>query len=119
MIIFDSNILIYLSKGVLSVETLFDENETYAISVITYMEVLGYKFKSSQEALFTKEVLSYFEVIYVDSKIAEEVVLLRKKYQVKLPDAIICASSIVNNATLYTNDIRLKVINELQIKQFS
>jgi len=55
-------------------------------------------------------------IIYIDELIVREVILLKKKYKFKLPDAIICATAILQNATLYTNDIRLKVIEDLQIK---
>ena len=44
------------------------------------------------------------------------VVYLSKEKKIKLPDAIICATAIVNNSLLITNDIRLKNINNLKIK---
>ncbi|KPA16058.1 hypothetical protein MHK_003737 [Candidatus Magnetomorum sp. HK-1] len=36
-ILMDSNIIIYLSKGELNIDKLFDDKTNYFISVITYM----------------------------------------------------------------------------------
>ena len=50
MIILDSNTIIYLSKGLLAIDEVFPDGEGYAVSVVTYMEVMGYPFESAQEA---------------------------------------------------------------------
>ena len=39
MILLDSNTIVYLSKEIISIDDIFDDNEEYGISVITYMEV--------------------------------------------------------------------------------
>ena len=80
------------------------------------MEVLGYDFDSEKEEVFIRSFLNCLEIIYIDEMIVEIVIGLRKKYKIKLPDAIICASAILNKETLITNDIRLKKIDELTIK---
>ncbi len=116
MVFLDSNTIIYLSKEVVNVEDIFESDKEYAISVITYMEVLGFNFKSKDELDFTKSLISYLDIIYIDEVISHKVIELRKKYRIKLPDAIICASAIINNSVLITNDIRLKNIKELNIK---
>ena len=116
MILLDSNTVVYLSKEIISIDDVFDDNEEYGISVITYMEVLGYDFESTKEKEFIEELLSYLSIIYIDETIAKRVIQLRKEKKIKLPDAIICATAIVNNALLITNDIRLKNIKNLKIK---
>jgi len=117
MTILDSNTVIYLSKQLISVDDIFnDSNDIYAISVITYMEVLGYDFDSKKEKEFIKEMLSYLDILYIDEQIANKVIQLKIKNKIKLPDAIICATSIINNATLITNDIRLQNIDNLRLK---
>ena len=115
MTILDSNTIIYLSKKLISLDNVFVDDEEYAISVITYMEVLGYAFTSKEEEDFIKELLSYLEIIYIDENIAKKVINIKQTNKVKLPDAIIAATAILNNATLITNDIRLKVIADLKI----
>jgi len=56
MIFLDTNIIIYLSKELISLDDIFEDDEKYAISVITYMEVLGYKFQSNQEEYFVRKL---------------------------------------------------------------
>ena len=116
MRLLDSNTIIYLSKKLISVNDVFEDDEEYAISVITYMEVLGYAFKSTEEENFIKELLSYLKIVYIDENIAKKVITIKQINKIKLPDAIIVATSMVNNATLITNDIKLKAIADLKIK---
>ena len=56
------------------------------------------------------------EIINIDETIANEVIKLKQEKKIKLPNAIICATVIVNNILLITNDIRLKNIKTLKIK---
>lgn len=98
---------------------ILEHTQEYAISAITYMELLGYKFESNEEELFIKKLLSYFIIVYIDEEIANKTIALRKINKIKLPDAIICASCIINKSRLYTNDIRLSNIKELNIKVIS
>ena len=57
MTILDSNVIIYLSKRLIDIDTIIFDDEEYAISVITYMEVLGYAFESKKEEKFLKFLL--------------------------------------------------------------
>jgi len=116
MILLDSNIFIYLSKGMIDIDAVLTEDDSCAISVITYMEVLGYGFNSDDEEKIINKLLSLFNIIYVDESIAKMVVNIRKERKIKLPDAIICATAIVNSATLISNDIRLQTIQNLKFK---
>jgi len=116
MILLDSNTIVYLSKEVITIDDVFDDNKEYGISVITYMEVLGYAFESIAEKKFIEELLSYLTIFYIDETIAKRVIELKKEKKIKLPDAIICVTAMVNNALLITNDIRLKNIKQLKVK---
>ncbi len=116
MIVLDSNIIIYLSKNKLLIDDIFqDENEQYAISIITYMEILGYDFKNVKEENIIKAIIAQLNTIFIDSKIADKVIELKKRYKIKMPDAIICATTIANDAILITNDKRLKVVDDLKL----
>ena len=115
-LIFDSNVIIYLSKEIISIDEIIHNDENVGISVITYMEVLGYNFKNKDQENFVRNLLDCFEIIYIDQEIADNVIFLRKKYKIKLPDAIICSTAITQEAILVTNDNELKIINELNMK---
>jgi hypothetical protein len=74
----DSNIIIYLSKKELPF-TFFDKFDELHISVISYMEVLGFKFRSNEEEDFVKELIELFEVQFIDQNVAEKVIEIRKQ----------------------------------------
>ena len=100
----DSNIIIYLSKRELALSFLDQFNEHY-ISVITYMEVLGYKFGDEAEEAFIKKILGAFQILYIDQRIADMTIQIRKEEHIKLPDAIIAATAKVTNSNLVTRNI--------------
>lgn len=116
MTILDSNTIIYLSKELIHVDDVFIDDEEYGISIITYMEVLGFAFATIEEENFINKLFGILKIIYINEKIAAKVIAMRKEYQIKLPDAIICASAILADGYLITNDIRLKNIKELKLK---
>lgn len=117
-VLLDSNIVIYLSQKKLSTEEVFDKNHRYSISLVTYMEILSYNFASNDEENFIRKLLSMFEIIDIDKEIAEKVIQLKKNRKIKLPDAIIVATTLALNATLYTNDKQLHTIEHLNIRYF-
>ena len=99
----DSNIIIYLSKKELPLSFL-NNFTTVFISVISYMEVLGYNFPNTNEEDFVKELVSLFNLRFIDQKIADCAVDIRKKCQIKLPDAIIAATALVDGQSLITRN---------------
>ena len=72
----DSNIIIYLSKREVPLSFL-DQFDSHYISVITYMEVLGYQFRDSKEEEFIREMLEIFSVLFIDQKIADMAIEIR------------------------------------------
>jgi toxin FitB len=101
----DSNILVYLSKRELLLSFL-DRFDSVFISVITYIKVLGYDFGDTREHDFVKEMVSLFNVRYIDQKIAEAVIEIRKNIKIKLPDAIIAGTALSDNLCLVTRNIQ-------------
>jgi len=49
----------------------------------------------------------------IEGNIKELVIALRKLYRIRLPDAIIAATAQSLNATLFTNDVRLANLTEI------
>ena len=69
------------------------------------MEVLGYKFRDAEEEKFIRSILGVFRIIYIDQRIAEMTIEIRKEARIKLPDAIIAATAKVTNLNLVTRNI--------------
>jgi predicted nucleic acid-binding protein len=103
-VIFDTNVLIYLSKYVLKPERILRE-ET-AISVITKIEALGFSFKNNAEHELLLAICNELKVIPLSDLVAEETIKLRQNYRIKLPDAIIYATALVEKVPLLTNNIK-------------
>lgn len=118
-VLLDSNILIYLSQKKLTLDEVFEEDYQYYISIISYMEILSYNFTSKDEEKFINKLLSFFQIIDITKNIADQVITLKKQRKIKLPDAIIVATALHDNITLYTNDKQLHSIENLNTKLFS
>jgi len=110
--ILDTNILIYLMNNRLA-EPL-PPVHVYCCSFVTELELLSYKELTEKDEALIRKMLTEMEVYDLNSEIKRATILLRRKYSMKLPDAIIAATSIITEATLMTNDKRFQNISEIQ-----
>jgi len=121
MYLLDTNILIYhLSRSipVQSIEKIRQIlKDHFNISVISKMELLGFRRHSPQSYKESESFLENAEIIGLDDEIVDTVIQLRRNKSIKLPDAIIAATARVNQWTLVTrneNDfsgIELTILN--------
>ena len=110
----DTNILLYLLSGDETVAEMLDGMHI-VISFVTELELLGYKDLAESDMNIIQELIKEATVLDINPEIKRLVVLLRKKYKIKLPDAIVVASAIYANLPLVTADKRLSLINELSL----
>ena len=92
------------------VDHLKDRAESFSISAITLVETLIYAFRQSPSAgqrYKTSVDRAIREVLPVDENVALEAAKIRAKTQLKVPDAIICATANLTGARLWTLDRRL------------
>jgi len=108
-LLLDTNIILYFLNGD---ETLIDLLETNSlfISIISEMELLGYNGLNSEEKSKTELFLNECTVINIDQQIKERTITTRRLNRLKLPDAIIFATSSVLNIPLLTADQDFKSI---------
>lgn len=120
-ILIDTNIAIgYIgnrlsTKSMNKLDTIFDAE--YHISAINKIELLGYPNLDKNEEEKFNLLINHSILHQIDNKIIEETILIRKVHKIKLPDAIIAATCIVNgleiityNAKDFENIVGLKVI---------
>jgi predicted nucleic acid-binding protein len=82
------------------------------ISVINKIELLGFSHVPEEIIAFTENAF----VITLDDNIVAQSILLRKKYKIKLPDAIIAATALTFGLTIITNNTDdFKGISALQV----
>jgi len=90
-------------------------NYNFGISFISEVELLGFKGISEFEELKLKELISDCFNVDWNLKIKEQTIKLRKKYSIKLPDAIIASTSLVYGIPLVTADKVCSKIAELDL----
>jgi predicted nucleic acid-binding protein len=105
--LYDTNIFIYYFSGTLkenyfSVE--FIEGNQITISTIVRMEVLSHPNIKEHEEAYYKEFLNQFKILPIDSAVEDQAINIRRKYKVKLPDAIIAATAMVSDSILVTKN---------------
>jgi predicted nucleic acid-binding protein len=82
------------------------------ISIINKIELLSFSNVPGQIIFFTDNAF----VISLDENIVQKTIELRRKYKIKLPDAIIAATALIFDLTLITHNISdFKKINGLKL----
>ncbi|MDN3581216.1 type II toxin-antitoxin system VapC family toxin [Mucilaginibacter flavus] len=71
------------------------------ISIVNKIKLLSFSNVPDQVEAFIKEV----DVINLDDAIVAKTIDIRKKYKLKLPDAVIAATAVVMNLSLVTHNI--------------
>ena len=98
----DTNILVYALKGVPSVMPYFEE-DCY-LSVITEIEIIGITELDKREISIRQSAIDFCTVIPLTNSIKNEAVRLKQHFKIKVPDAVIAATAIVEGYTLITAD---------------
>ncbi len=107
----DTNILIYFSSGKLPLKTVDYDfysilKESFNISVITQIEFLGWKKHTPITLKRAKTFLSFANIFPLDQIIIDKTIQLRQNFNLKLPDAIIASTALVNNLVLLTRNVK-------------
>lgn len=105
-LLLDSNIVIYLSQKVITIESFAATDDELFISDITYMETLGFPFASVEDKNFMITLLNQFSRVGLTESIIQQTIALKQNYKIKLPDAIIAASAQVRDMKLITRNLK-------------
>ena len=116
-ILVDTNLIILGIGGNERVRELLEDHSLF-ISVITEIELLSIPFQRTQEERLMREFISNCFIVDLDSEIKIQTIQLRKGHKIKIPDAIIAASSIVKKLPLFTADKGFSKIPALDIVLF-
>ncbi|MBC8005361.1 MAG: type II toxin-antitoxin system VapC family toxin [Verrucomicrobia bacterium] len=106
----DTNVAIYYFGLTLSKESEKYLDQilvgTYFISVINRIELLGFNPININESEAINSFITNATILELDEAIIVKTIYIRKNYSIKLPDAIIAATCLVNGCSLITNNIR-------------
>lgn len=98
----DTNAIIYLINGKLAFP--LQEDGKYSVSIITEIELLSFPGISVQEEQKIRNLLLLLDRIQLTDAVRDATITLRRNNKIKLPDAIIAASALIQGAALLTND---------------
>lgn len=103
--LFDTNAVInFISdKGDFSQLT---DNDKYYLSFISKIELYT-GFKTREEEIVTHLFVEKADLVLINNKIIDQAIEIRKETGLKLPDSVIAATAIENNAILITSDVQM------------
>jgi predicted nucleic acid-binding protein len=113
-IIIDTNILLYYLNGDVNVRQFIDDYNPI-ISFITELEILSAPELTQNEKLFISDLLKDVTIISYDDKHKENIIKLRAKRKLKLPDSIIVSLAITLGLPIVSADKGLKNIDGLDL----
>lgn len=119
--LYDTNIIIYYLQQQFPVATeIFIDSliqkQSPVISVITEIELLCWNGSLENDIEVLKSFIGETIVIPLEQDVKLRTIEIRKKYKLKMPDAIIAASALVHDLTLLTRNLNdFKLIPELKI----
>lgn len=105
MILLDSNIVIYLRHPLVAKHIVTQlDNQTLDTCNIVAAEVLGYPKLSQEDEIYFRDFLETLRNHPFDKLVTEKTIEIRRSHAIQLPDAIIAATAIVNDLTLWTHN---------------
>jgi predicted nucleic acid-binding protein len=113
-LLLDSNIILYFLDGDRTLIPLLEEKNLY-VSVITQLELLSFPDISPKESETIESFLKECIIFDLSSGIKEATIRLRRKYRLKLPDAIIASTAAYLSMPLVTADSSFKKIKDADI----
>ena len=117
----DTNAVIAVLSGHESLLRQLSQAAWLGLSVISHIEFLAFPNLLDEDRTLFADFLKQLNVLGVDQSdntLIDSIVRVRKQYRLKLPDAIIAATAIHQNADLVTADREFRVVRELRIVQF-
>lgn len=119
--IWDTNTVIYYfnKQFPLAGEKFIDDllnNYKISISVITEIELLCWRSASENDIIILKKFIADVTIYQLNSDIKLKTIEVRKQFNLKLPDAIIAASALVNDNILISRNLAdFKRISALEV----
>ncbi len=115
----DTNILIYHTEGSqVTIDFLSDiiSHQSLNISILTKIEFLGWNKHTPEGFEKCKQLIESANIYPIDESVANKAIDLRREKKIRLADAVIAATALLNNFKLATRNIDdFKMIEELAI----
>lgn len=117
-LLLDTNAIIALLKENVKLKEATKTADIICVSVISELEFKSFPNLSAYDSklfdLFTSRV-DVLDLKSSDKNLMNKIVELRNTFHLKLPDAIIAATAIINNAILCTDDKDFRKVKNLEL----
>jgi predicted nucleic acid-binding protein len=100
----DSNIIIYAAQPEHAALRQFIETHTPAVSVISYIEVLGYHKLTEDDRQFLEQFFQTAEQLPLSETAVQWAIKLRQRRKMSLGDSIVAGTAIAYERTLVTHN---------------
>mgnify|MGYP001589568722 CR=1 FL=1 len=119
MIVLDTNVVILFNKRERTVVEWIKrqrlKGESFCVSTITVVELLGFPKISQKEMLVIEQCLRLVLVIDVYLSIAREAARIRRELKLTASDSVIAATAVFLRAPMATRDIAFKKIRDIDV----
>jgi predicted nucleic acid-binding protein len=113
-IFMDTHSAIYLLDGDTSLAEILDGKQLY-LSFISQLELLGYRGLTGKQEQQIEYMLENCVIIDINNPIKQEVIRLRQRYSIKLPDCIVAATAMYMDLPFITSDKGFHKIEEFNL----
>lgn len=122
--IVDTDVLIWLMRGNPKAKIALEREESFALSVVTYAELLQ-GMRNKLELRLLRKAFHYWNVrfLYINEEISTKALFYIERHflsgSLTFSDALIAATAIVRGETLFTaNDRHYSMIKEVDVEVF-
>jgi len=112
LITIDTNVLIQGFKNNSKALAILNEKELF-LSFITVIELLSYPELTKEEETLLSDFISNCTVINNSPELQNMVIIIRKKFRLKIPDAFIAATALQYKIPLFSSDSIFERVAEL------
>ena len=116
-LLIDTNIALYLLNGDQTLAELLNGLDVY-VSFISELELLGYQGIEQTE---NEKIIGFLKeciIIDINQAIKELTIDLKQSHRIKLPDAIIAATSLYMNIPLISADTGFEKLTQIQFLKY-
>lgn len=117
----DTNAVIQLLAGNQPLRKMVEDSDFLAISVISKLEFLSYPDLTEDEKIAFHELLedlTVFDLTASDDALIQEAAAMRIDGGLKLPDAVIAATALINDCEVITNDAHFAHQKRVQARTY-
>ena len=118
-VLLDTNVLVYHLAGEPAATKFLEETiarRSFYLSILTMIEFLGWHGHTEEEFAECKGLVELATILPVSKEVADKAIELRRSKRMKLADAVIASTALLNNLKLVMGNTRdFKGIRGLQI----